>query len=363
MKKIKIFALPSHFSKDRTSGVDFARIIQPMEYLKLHKDFDVTLWSDIGPMLSRWDDIAPKYDIIYFNYSVNAWGFAAMGSMARKFGTSLVMDIDDGLWRILEDNPAYKVFKKDSEGIKIITSIANEVDYLTCTNGYLRNVILDSTLKNHDNIGVLPNFIDQTLYKYRVKPKVKHPIVIGHFGSTTHFTSLLNENFMKGMDKIMKNYPNVIFKTIGANIPQYKERWGARYENDFGDPDLYTWVKEKYPKVVDDVDFFVTPLVNNVYNRCKSSIKWLEVSSSKRAGVWENIRQYKDAIPEGCGILAARPEEWYNGMKTMIEDVELRNTIGKNAFKEVEDNWTIQGNIEQYADFFKKVALDNPKRT
>lgn len=357
MKKIKIFALPSHFDPKRTSGVDFARINQPMEYLKMHKDFDVTVWSDVGPEMQRWDEIAPKFDIFYFNYSVNAWGFAAMGVMARKYGVKMVMDLDDGLWKILADNPAYKVFKSDSDGIKTITSICNEVDYITCTNVYLRNVINHHTLKNHGDIEVLQNFIDLDLYKHRVKPKVKHPIVIGHFGSTTHFTSLLNDEFMKGMDKIMKAYPNVVFKTIGANIPEYKKRWGSRYENSFGHQDVYTWIKDKYPKVVDDVDFFVTPLVNNIYNRCKSLIKWLEVSSSKRAGVWENIRQYRIVKEGKTGLLATSAKEWFRAMKKMIDDVELRNTMGENAFNDVKDNWTIQDNIEQYADFFKKVMI------
>lgn len=359
MKKIKIFALPSHATKERVSGVDFARIIQPMNYLKMHKDFDVTVWDVHEPKTSRWEILAPQYDIFYFNYMTKPWGFTAMGCMARKHGVKLVMDMDDALWLILKDNPAHKAFGKGSEGIKVITSICNEVDYITCTNRYLRNVIPHNTFKKHEDIKVMPNFIDLDLYKHRAKIKNEHKIIIGHFGSTTHFASLLNEGFMKGMDKIMKNYPNVIFKTVGSNIPEYKMRWGARYEIGFGDKDLYTWVKNKYPAVVDDIDFFVTPLVDNVYNRCKSSIKFLEVSAAKKAGVWQNIRQYNEAIEDNkTGFLARRPDEWYEAMKKLIDSAELRKTIGENAFNAVKDDWTIQKNIELYADFFKKVMID-----
>jgi len=359
MKKIRIFALPSHASKDRVSGVDFARIIQPMEYLKMDKDFDVTVWDVHEPKPATWDVLAPQYDIFYFNYMNDSWGFAARGCMARKHGVKLVMDIDDALWRILPDNPAYKIFKKESEGIKAITSICNEVDYLTCTNSYLRNVIVHTTLKRHEQVEIFPNFIDLDLYKHRAKVKDKHNVVIGHFGSTTHFTSLLNEDFMKGMDKIMRDYPNVVFKTIGAHIPKYKMRWGRRYEYGFGSPDLYTWVKDKYPAVMDEVDFFVTPLVENVYNRCKSAIKWLEISVAKKAGVWQNIRQYNRAVEDGkTGLLARTPDEWHEAMKKLIDNFKLRKTMGRNAFKAVKDGWTIQGNIKPYAEFFKKVMLD-----
>ena len=359
MKKIRLFALPSHASKDRVSGVDFARIIQPMECLKLHKDFAVTVWDVHEPNPATWDQLAPKYDIFYFNYMNNPWGFAAMGCMARKHGVKLVMDMDDALWRILADNPAHKIFKKGSKGIAVITSICNEIDYLTCTNSYLRNVIASSTMKHHDNIRVFPNYIDLDLYSYRAKVKDRHNIVIGHFGSTTHFTSLLSEEFMKGMDKIMREYPNVTFKTVGAHIPKYKLRWGARYEYGFGDPDLFIWIKNKYPAVVDDIDFFVTPLIENVYNRCKSAIKWLEVSAAKKPGVWQDIRQYNQVIEPGKhGFLARSASDWYKGMKKLIESVELRREIGENAFKEVKEKWTIQRHINDYADFFKEVMID-----
>lgn len=357
--KIRIFALPSHAAKDRVSGVDYARIIQPMECLRLHKDFEVTVWDVHEPKPATWDALAPKYDIFYFNYMNNPWGFAAMGCMARKHGVKLVMDLDDALWRILPDNPAYKIFKKGSKGIAVITSICDEMDYITCTNSYLRNVIAHSTYKHHDYIKILPNYIDLDLYQHRAGVKKGHSITIGHFGSTTHFTSLLSEEFMKGMTRIMKDYPNVTFKTIGAHIPEYKKKWGARYEHGFGSPDIHTWVKEKFPAVVDGVDFFVTPLVENVYNRCKSAIKWLEISSAKKAGVWQNIRQYNEVIVDGkTGILARSSKDWYEGMKKLIDNEELRKTIGENAFKEVEEKWTIQKHIKEYADFFKEVMID-----
>lgn len=357
-KKISIFALPSHASKDRVSGVDFARIIQPMNFLKLHKDFDVTVWNVFEETHSAWAKLAPNYDIFYFNYMTKPWGFAAMGVMARKYGVKLVMDMDDALWKILADNPAYKIFKKESKGIKTVTSICNEVDYLTCTNSYLRNVIVHHTFKRHENIETFSNCIDLSLYKYRAKAKDKHNVIIGHFGSTTHFTSLLNEDFMKGMDKIMRDYPNVIFKTIGSQIPKYKLRWGARYAHGFGDRDLHTWVNDKYPAMMDEIDFFVTPLVDNLYNRCKSAIKWLETSAAKKAGVWQNIRQYKEVIEDGkTGLLARRPSEWYEQMKKLIDSFELRKTMGEAAFKEVKKDWQIQDYIQDYAEFFKKVML------
>ena len=70
---IKIFSLPSHQTTDRTSGVDFVRIIQPMEHLNKHKDFQVDIFDihnkdHADPSKTRWDKVAKEYDIVYLKF-------------------------------------------------------------------------------------------------------------------------------------------------------------------------------------------------------------------------------------------------------------------------------------------------------
>ena len=49
MKLIRLFGMPAHTFKHRTSGVDFARIIQPLKALDGYKDneaeFQVTIFD------------------------------------------------------------------------------------------------------------------------------------------------------------------------------------------------------------------------------------------------------------------------------------------------------------------------------
>ena len=362
MKTIKIFCLPSHASKERVSGVDFARIIQPMEHLDGWTDGEVKIKADVWNIVDKnkadWRSIAKVYDIIYLNYLNQAWGFAAMGCMARKYNKKIVMDFDDNLWGILPDNTAYQVYKKESEGIKVITSIAKEVDYITCTNSYLKNAIAHNTLKQHELIKVFPNYIDFDLYKYRPRFKDTQQVQLVHFGSSSHFDSLQSEEFNKGIDRILKEYPNVVFKTVGAFIPKYKLRWGARYFHAFGDTDVYKWIKGRFPDVMKETDIIVAPLTENLYNRCKSSIKFIEASSAKKPGVWQGIRQYQEAVDDGKnGFLASTSREWYESIKKLVDDKELRREMGKNAFKTVKEQWQVKDNLDQYGQFFKETLL------
>jgi glycosyltransferase involved in cell wall biosynthesis len=357
MKKIKIFALPSHQTTDRTSGVDFARIIQPMKYLNGYKDdeveFEVTEY-DITKEVD-WLSLAKTHDIFYLNYIVNPWGFAAMGAVARKHGVKLVLDLDDSLWDIRGDNPAHNVYKKGSQAINDFTSICNEVDYMTCTSNYLKNVIINKTYKRAEQIKVFPNYIDLTLYKHRSPFKDTGKITLLHYGSTTHFEDLSSEEFIVGVNKIMKEYPNVSIKFVGAFLPKLKELWGRRYEVAYGDSDIYKWIDGHFPKYMDETDILVVPLEDNVYTKAKSAIKWLEASSAKIPGVYQAIRQYQDVINGKNGLLAKSSGDWYTQIKKLIDDATLRQEMGENAFQSVKEAYQIQNHMKEYAEFFKSI--------
>lgn len=236
--KPKIFSLPSHATKDRTSGVDFARIIQPMTHLNGYKGITTTVYDpkieELHNNPAEWTSLTEKHNIIYFNYLNNPWGFAAMGVMARKNGVKLVMDMDDNLWDVNKDNPAYKVYHRGSEELNNFTSICNEVDYITTTSDYLKHVIMSKTNKKAEQIKVFPNYIDLKLYTHRSTFKDDGQIRLTHFGSSTHWIDLEDSEFFKGIDRIMKEYPNVVFRTIGAWIPKFKKAWGQRYELEYG---------------------------------------------------------------------------------------------------------------------------------
>ena len=366
MRTIKIFGLPSHAAEERTSGVDFARVIQPMEHLNGYKDkdveFKVSLWQVNSKDKTDWLDVAMNNDILFLNYTNNAWAFAAMGALARRWKRKIVMDIDDALWNVLPDNAVYQVYKKGGEGIKNITAIFNEVDYVTCTSSYLKNVVVHNTRKRHEAIKVFPNYIDLNLYKHRSPFKDTLQIQLTHFGSSSHFQDLQEEEFNKGIDMLFKEYPNVSLKTVGAFIPKYKLRWGARYNHSFGDVDVYKWISEKFPVEMDGTDIIVAPLTVNTYNNSKSSIKFIEASSAKKPGVWQDIRQYREVVENGKnGFLAETAQEWHDAIKKLIDDKELRRTMGEEAFRTVEEGWQMKDHVADYAAFFKGILLDNKR--
>ncbi len=346
----KIFALPSHTFVERVSGVDFLRIIQPMKHLDGYEGrFEVKVYDPSKDGSFEWPAIFEEYDAVYFNYTTNDIGYAVMGYLAQKNKKKLICDVDDDLFNILSDNSAYDIFKKGSWGLSVVKAILGDVSMVTCTNSFLKHSIQHNAKPK--GVTVLPNYIDLNVYKHRSEFKDRGYYKALHFGSSTHFASFYSPQFVKALTRVMDEYPNFSFITVGAFVSEFKKKWGQRYEQGFGDTDIMKWI-DKMPQYVDDADFMLVPMINNTYNRSKSNCKYLEASSHKLPGAYQNIRQYREIINDGDnGFLCETEDEWYSAITKLINDTKLRREMGEKAFSTLESH-TIQANVKKYADMF-----------
>lgn len=361
MKTIKIYSFPSHQTTERTSGVDYVRNLLPMKYLNGYKDdvveFQVTFFDINQTDKPSWVEIAKEHDLVFLNYIPLDWEYAAMGMCVHGEGKKIIMDIDDAIWYVQKDNIVHDQLKEmDAE--YVVTCILNDVDGVMTTNRYLRNIIVDKTMKYHDKVKIAENMIDLTLYDKTFPAKDTGTITLMHYGSSSHFDDLLDPDFIEGVDMIMKEYPQVVFKAVHSFIPELRYRWGVRYQNASGIPDIYDWVKYGFPPFMEEADIMVVPLRDTKYNRAKSDIKFIETASAMKPAVFSNTRPYTDTIEHGkTGYLVKSKQEWYEALKQLVESKEKRQEIGENAYNFVKENRQIQSNLQPYIDFFKKIVL------
>jgi glycosyltransferase involved in cell wall biosynthesis len=85
-------------------------------------------------------------------------------------------------------------------------------------------------------------------------------------------------------------------------------------------------------------DIAIAPLEKTRFNSCKSELKWLEAGchlnpclASRWGGFAEVVRDGED------GFLADSMEEWEEKLSRLIDDIDLRQYIGKLADKRVHD--------------------------
>jgi hypothetical protein len=96
-------------------------------------------------------------------------------------------------------------------------------------------------------------------------------------------------------------------------------------------------------------DIGLAPLLNDTFHRSKTNNKFREYGACGIAGVYSRADVYTECIEDGkTGILVENDaESWYEGMRRLVEDDELRAAISKAAKEQVERDYS--------QEFFKQV--------
>lgn len=90
------------------------------------------------------------------------------------------------------------------------------------------------------------------------------------------------------------------------------------------------------PAEIGRADINLIPLAINPFTECKSDLKYYEAGLLQIPSVASPTRVLAQSITHGInGFLAHTPEEWYQAIKALIDDSELRRQTGQNAYRHV----------------------------
>lgn len=106
-----------------------------------------------------------------------------------------------------------------------------------------------------------------------------------------------------------------------------------------------------------NVDINLCPLTNNVFNSCKSAIKWYEASISEtpEATLAAKSPTYAEVVDGKTGLLYDSPEEFVAKLSRLIEDAGLRRTLAEGAREWVLANRTPEKTTPALYDFYTEV--------
>lgn len=346
---------------ERISAVDYYRVVQPLKYLKKIYGWDTQVFKDPfkDSGYKNWIELAKYFDVAYSSYNSYDIGYVSMAIHGLNNNMKVAMDLDDNIWEIDETNPVYKAMNPKTKDYFFATQIIKDVKSLTATNHFLKDKIFQFT-KNF-NTTVLPNYIDLELYKYPKTLKRDDKINIIYWGSSTHLKDLIQPHFEKAILRICEEFPQVNIKMAGMYNPMIEDKLGKRFKYLGGYPNFLTYIKKIWQTDVCSADIGLAPLEITDFTKAKSNLKYLEGAAAKLPMVLTNITQYRKSVTHGVdGFLAETEEDWYKYLKMLVESKELRDKIGGNAYKNIVDNHTIQGNIWRYKNYFQKLLdIDN----
>jgi hypothetical protein len=220
---------------------------------------DVMCWADVS---TDWQTIGNN-DIIMLQrpYHAAAVDFC---KHIKQMGTKLWLDYDDNLFCVSPENRAWPIF--DDPATK--TNVKNMIglaDVVSVTNEDLRQ----SYLPMNKNIVVIPNAFNDTIFNINRTIEERDNTVVWR-GSDTHIYDIMN--MAPAITMCAREFPEYEFTYIGYNPWFLEQTKNVCFLRAMDVVDYFDNTFRLKPAVVH------VPLHDNLFNRCKSNIAFIEGS-------------------------------------------------------------------------------------
>lgn len=276
--------------------------------------------------------------------------------LAREEHKPIYFDIDDLVFDTLyTDQLSYTQGLSEKEKGNYDAGVKNYGKMLAACDGaitsttqlkeelikYKDTVLLNRNLASSELIAVSSQFLKED---FGADDRIK----IGYFsGSISH-----NENFeliKPAIKEVLDNYPFVELHIVGhLDIPQDMKQYTQRII-------IHEYVDWKaLPQLISQVDINLAPLVDSVFNRAKSEIKWIEAALVKVPTIASHIGAFADMMIDGQTGLLAKDSEWKEKLESLILSADLRRELAENAYTFVLENCSLDKKDEMVTYFEKK---------
>lgn len=324
------------------SGCGYYRLILPAMFLKEHHTINISM------EMKKQDILNPEFDIAVLQRPYHQDIFANMICLLEK-DIKVIIDIDDWLLNVDEKNPCKTFYSLGTirQNIKFFFSHCSAI---ITTNNYLAKLLSSF----NENIFVFENYLNCKLWNFHLHKRLHFKnnydkIIIGYHGSDTHENDL---NIIKDdINKIMEEFPNVLFKSVGFDIRNIKgflnKKFNKRVIFRYGESPA------RFGRHLYNFDIGIAPLVDSEFNRAKSNIKYLEYSALQIPCIASPVRPYQETIDNNRnGILS---KDFYFDLKQLILSKDIRQMLGTNAYDYIQKNYDIKNNFYKLNDIYEQI--------
>lgn len=344
--KINSVAFFTHYT--HTSAIEVYRVFSPL------KEAGFNIISGIKDGQVNFEAIDQAELILcQRDFGQDLTRYEKLVKYARTQRKPIVFDIDDLLIEIPEIHPDRLNLTFNHAVLPMIRSIS-EADLVTVSTKKLKETLTSF----NPNIVVLPNYLDTSIWQLR-EPRLNNiedsPITIGYMGGGSHTSDL--EYIQPVISDLLTRYENKIkFVVWGLQPPKELLRFAQT-----------KWIRISTYSYEDFVNFFqrqqadifIAPLVDNLFNRCKSEIKFLEYSALGSPTLASNLEPYNSIIKNGQnGFLASNYEEWTEYLIQLIENHDLRYKIALSALETVKNDWLISNNSDRWKSSYQNIKSE-----
>jgi len=255
----------------------------------------------------------------------------------QQHGKKFVYDLDDNLWNIPSTNAAHTYYNPAM--LKLIGKIISISDCVTVSTEPLAEYIREHFNKN---VFIVSNFIEKV---YNKKIENEKPIV-GWAGTHTHKGDF-NEKLVKYLHELHKSKKAKL--VLYGYTPYFLKNIVESHE--FTPVNGYL---DYLQSLNIDIGLIITE--DNLFNKCKSNLKYLEYSSVGITSIADDVYPYSNTIDhlhDGL-IVKNQKHDWREYIEYLIESSSARLEMQNNS-KEKIKQFTYADSNETFLNKYKEV--------
>lgn len=307
------------------------------------------------------------------------WDAHMLLQLYKARGKKIVVDHDDYSFDLSPGNPRYAdlgtkecevlgndgkpVFrwrdgengfdlKANVEKYEAFCASVRDADMVTTTTPYLAQKFAALNPK----VRVLANSIDLDVWRPIPRPaSMAGQVRIGWFGGDSHFADM--GIFRTVLPELAKRHKNVRIVVQASKIPEWVPLFNAIPPEQF---EWHGWTDLRfYPLFLAarHIDIGLCPLEDSEFNRCKSDIKWQELTAVGAATVAQRMLPYSASIRHGeTGLLAGSDEEWSEAIEMLVTNQEWRDELARRAMVEVRRLHNLDMNCRKWEQAYVDVV-------
>ena len=234
---------------------------------------------------------------------------AVLDTIDKYFpGCKVVLDLDDDIFNVSPYNDSYEFYGTEEvkhgdkwlwQDGKTINLKANriEIDYIRRFIDRADILTVSTPLLakrfDHKKIYVNYNAIDFKEWYRRKLAREKKEFRLGWSGSPSHYVDWAG--VQDELAELMSKYPDVKLVLAGA-------KFGGTLKNiDPARIEHWSWVATEahpYRSVLLDLDLAIIPLADDMFNACRSCVKWYEFSALGFPTIASDVSPYKEEMPK-----------------------------------------------------------------
>ncbi|MBV6484728.1 MAG: hypothetical protein KFKLKKLM_01239 [Flavobacteriales bacterium] len=281
-----------------------------------------------------------KYDLVYIHLWVTPMGTSFFEFIVCLISKKIVYDIDDMVF-LGHSSEANKYFQRIKGKNKMIYLMRKANHVITCTpklDEFVKQ-FNSNTTDISSTVDTKSNYIPINNYKN------DHQIIIGWSGShsTSKYLYLLENVFQELAKKY--NYKLIVIGDSNFDIKGV-------------DVESYNWSEEIEVATLQKFDIGVYPLPDEEWVYGKSGLKAIQYMAlgipTIATAIGANYRIINDGI-NGYLVSTNNFKLWKKRLEQLITSENLRERLGKEGRKTIEEHYSIEANKDKYLAIFNSL--------